>query len=95
MTYFFKLYIYDKAEWSERGSHLRHHGLYSTLQLACLDLELDIRYDNRFNNSLKGHTFIVPDLPQGVKDEVEVFDRVHFFESENTIYDIFCFKLIH
>jgi hypothetical protein len=95
MTYFFKLYIYDKAEWVERGSFLRHHGLYSTLELACKDLEEDIRYDHKHSPSaIQGHTIAMPILPLSVTEGKAIWERMHVFETENTIYDIFCFKLI-
>lgn len=96
MTYFFKLYIYDKAEWAERGSHLRHHGLYTSLIQACAACEQDIQYDNRYDLTypFKNHVFIVPPLPEGVVNETSIWDKVHFFETESTLYDIYCFKLI-
>ena len=96
MTYFFKLYIYDKNEWVERGSFLRHHGLYSTLELAFKDLEDDIRYDYKHSpSSIVGHTLRIPILPLSVQEGKAIWERMHVFETENTIYDIFCFKLIH
>lgn len=97
MTYFFKLYIYDKAEWHERGSFLRHHGLYSTIDLAFNDLIDDIKYDHK--HSVNGDLFVVsqlsiPRLPLSVLEGKAIWERVHVFETENTLYDIFCFKLI-
>jgi len=99
MTYFFKLYIYDKGEWVERGSFLRHHGLYSTVDLAFNDLLEDIKYDHKHNPAGDGTPFMVsqlsiPMLPRSVLEGKAIWEKVHVFETENTIYDIYCFKLI-
>ena len=98
MTYFFKLYIYDKAEWVERGSFLRHHGLYSTVELAFNDLLEDIRYDHKHTPLSEAGVFQhiqIPILPLSVREGKAIWEKVHVFETENTIYDIYCFKLIH
>jgi hypothetical protein len=99
MTYFFKLYIYDKLEWVERGSFLRHHGLYSTIELAFNDLLEDIRYDHKHSTTSESTNFITsmigtPMLPLSVREGKAIWEKIHVFETENTIYDIYCFKLI-
>ena len=91
MTYFFKLYIYDKADWSERGSFIRHDGLYSTLELAVEALKEDVLHDDK---KLSQHQFTMPFLPRRVEEGTAIWERILFFENDRTSYYINCFKLI-
>jgi hypothetical protein len=91
MTYFFKLFIYDKTDWSERASFIRHHGLYSTLELAVEALKEDILHDDK---RLSPHQFMMPMLPRTVVEGTAIWERILFFDHDWTSYYIHCFKLI-
>jgi len=91
MTYFFKLYIYDKTDWSERGSLIRNNGLYSTLELAVEALKEDILHDDK---RLSQHQFTMPSLPRRVVEGLAIWERILFFDQDWTSYYIDCLKLI-
>jgi hypothetical protein len=91
MTYFFKLFIWDKGDWSERGSLIRHDGIYSNLELAVEALKEDILHDDK---KLSQHQFTMPSLPPRVVEGTAIWERILFFENDHTSYYINCFKLI-
>jgi hypothetical protein len=83
--------MYDKTDWSERGSFIRHHGLYSTLELAVEALKEDILHDDK---RLSQHQFTMPFLPPRVVEGTAIYERILFFDSDRIAYYIHCYKLI-
>ena len=94
-VYYFKIFLYDKSDWSERVSPLQ--GLYTSLNLATEAMK-DVILSDRIQtlHKLKREDLPgVPNLPPKIADGSSVYEMIKYFELDWWTYYIECIKVVH
>jgi hypothetical protein len=96
MTYFFRTYVYDKADWQEHGS--MHSGLFSAFNLAIEALKDDIMMEQRFSpdNFRVNREDLppTPDPPAMIVDGYSHYCKFMYYETFYLGFYVECFKVV-